>query len=616
MAAAGGTMEMKVSTKKGVGFFIRAASVFLQGADAKEAEGDVEGKPARAPVSELQVSGLGEAIGVAISVAKRMEEDGLAEIAGVETLYPDMENGGSSPQMRIRLRRLERPSLDVPTGGLAVVTWNLAAINNNPFEYWMTLSDSAYAQLMADVEGFIESPGERDVMVEAVLSTSCIEDLMSLMKAEGWQGVDTVEEMWKADLCKRKIISGVLKDKELGAKRLCSMPDRFTNTIFCASGAPAFRPSVINHSSNSLGSVAEWWPQWSQFMFKEQLEVPSGNGATKKARPCELLPKIKKAKYPAISEEEEAVSVPLQCLCLAIFDAILVHMLQVLSPNGSWQRIKSSICDATFRQKNAKTSKILQSYSEASVMCLQECSVAYIDQLRAGKLSQTHHVIAPAKVDAQRDQNSALLLSRSAFPNGMDKELTDDVIAALEASSPVEVGDLIVIRATSASGISFVLASFHGDTNGKATAPVVRATCKVLASQGSACKLVFGMDANTYLAGSSSNYGAKEFLEECRGAGLKTCWAEGQDMASCLTTCNARTYLQPQLNKACRSAQKIQKGDVNPKDHILFGAIDFEAVSTFKDNTGKRRYEEGMCFPTLDFPSDHGLVATALKPVN
>jgi hypothetical protein len=36
-------------------------------------------------------------------------------------------------------------------------------------------------------------------------------------------------------------------------------------------------------------------------------------------------------------------------------------------------------------------------------------------------------------------------------------------------------------------------------------------------------------------------------------------------------------------------------------------------VATTKDNTGLRRYTEGMVFPTLKFPSDHGLVATVLR---
>ena len=43
--------------------------------------------------------------------------------------------------------------------GLVCSTWNLAAINNNPFEYWITHDDEAYNKLMDDVQTFIDEPG-------------------------------------------------------------------------------------------------------------------------------------------------------------------------------------------------------------------------------------------------------------------------------------------------------------------------------------------------------------------------------------------------------------------------------------------------------------------------
>ena len=57
------------------------------------------------------------------------------------------------------------------------------------------------------------------------------------------------------------------------------------------------------------------------------------------------------------------------------------------------------------------------------------------------------------------------------------------------------------------------------------------------------------------------------------------------------------------------------KGDKNPKDFILFFTADYEVVSTTKDNTGNRKYIENMVFPTLTFPSDHGITSTVLKEV-
>jgi hypothetical protein len=53
--------------------------------------------------------------------------------------------------------------------------------------------------------------------------------------------------------------------------------------------------------------------------------------------------------------------------------------------------------------------------------------------------------------------------------------------------------------------------------------------------------------------------------------------------------------------------------DRNPKDFILFRSADFVKEVTIKDNTGRKEYDEDTPFPTLDFPSDHGVVATALR---
>ncbi|CAJ1370332.1 unnamed protein product [Effrenium voratum] len=63
--------------------------------------------------------------------------------------------------------------------------------------------------------------------------------------------------------------------------------------------------------------------------------------------------------------------------------------------------------------------------------------------------------------------------------------------------------------------------------------------------------------------------------------------------------------------------------DRNPKDLITFKrdqlqlASSEEATNTsanpVKDNTGQLRFVESMNFPTLDFPSDHAIVAAMLE---
>ena len=59
----------------------------------------------------------------------------------------------------------------------------------------------------------------------------------------------------------------------------------------------------------------------------------------------------------------------------------------------------------------------------------------------------------------------------------------------------------------------------------------------------------------------------------------------------------------------------MSKGDKNPKDFILFGRDAFTLQAARKDNTGEGKYIEEMVFPTLKFPSDHGIVSATLKPL-
>jgi len=97
---------MKVSMKKGIGFYMRASTAFLKGVEAKPAEGDkpaVEAKPA---VDELKISGLGDAINTAIAAAARVETDKLGKITKIETAYPEMTQGRGCAQIMITVKKL------------------------------------------------------------------------------------------------------------------------------------------------------------------------------------------------------------------------------------------------------------------------------------------------------------------------------------------------------------------------------------------------------------------------------------------------------------------------------------------------------------------------------
>lgn len=494
------------------------------------------------------------------------------------------------------------------------VTWNIAAVNNNPFEYWIAHEDLAYSKLMSDVENFYEAPGERDLPVHQVFDDQRFQELLVLMRKEGWSGLETVERFWKEDYRERRIISGFLKDKEIGLKRLASMPDRITNTIRLAGGRKSvYRPTIINHYAGSLVSVDSWWPQWTEFMFK-QSHVVEVNSVETKLRPVEMLGKLSRAKYPVLTAEEEEVSLPLQLLCQAIFDAAMVHIMVSISPDGQWQTIKRSIMDALFNNRDAGILNILRgACAGADVICLQETAATFKDQLLPA-LGNIYHICVPEDIDPKRNQNSMVLLRKTRFPFGLTEELTSQALTRLGSSAPVERGDLIIVSARDTTGTPVLAASFHGDTNGLATKPVVTAVTDVLKQQPAGCRLVFGLDANTYLEAPKGMQSVEDFLDHCGRLGLRSCWPDGEPMDACCTTCISRTYLQPQLNKAVRGIERIKKADLSPKDHILVQSSVFDVVACHKDNTGERRYIEGECFPSLQFPSDHGVVAAVFGP--
>lgn len=500
---------------------------------------------------------------------------------------------------------------------LSVATWNIAAINNNPFEYWITYEGNPeYENIMSKIEEFLEHPGEKDVKVQSVFTQDMFSKLEERMTKVGW---DSVQTYWENDFKNRKIVSEFMKDPLLGSKRLASMPDRITNTINVVnSEEPVCRPTVINMYDGDLSTLDVWWGAWEKFMFDTPLTI-SNKGETVTNPVYKLLQPIKKAKYPDITEEEEKVSLPLQTMCGAIFDAILVHMMNTLSEPAVWQSLKKTMVENLNKKKVPHTLDILENvYGSSDIVTLQEVSASFIDQARKRELGQKFWIVAPGDLDAVRDQNSVIFLSKATFPSGPTAEITHLVEGSFEegVKVPIAKGDILAITATDRDGIPFVIASFHGDTNGLATKPVLSAIIKAMNSDSTLIthKLLFGLDANTYeKAKPGKQQDVLEWGEHYVSYGLTSCWGDVPNPSN-YTTFNSRTYLQPQLNKACKKSDKRSNGDVNPKDFILFNKDDFKVKTTWKDNTGEKRYVEDMAFPTLNFPSDHGILATVVEP--
>merc|ERR1712039_754336 len=98
-------MEMRVTMQKPISFYIKSAASFLKGVEAKLAEGDKKAIEAKPAVETLKISGLGEAINVAVAAAVRTEADGLGKITTIRTGYPDMADGRGCAQIKIILKK-------------------------------------------------------------------------------------------------------------------------------------------------------------------------------------------------------------------------------------------------------------------------------------------------------------------------------------------------------------------------------------------------------------------------------------------------------------------------------------------------------------------------------
>jgi hypothetical protein len=533
-------------------------------------------------------------------------------------------------------------SADEPDVGrvLRVATWNVAAVNNNPFEYFITHHDPAYDQLMKDVEAFMDYPGENDVRVGDLIDDAMFEELLNEMRGAGFEGVDATSAYWHARVKPRKIVSEFLKDKDVGAKRLCSAPDRVTNTI-TSLNETLYRPSIINCYDADLPDVRSWFAQWKQFMFHTAASVATRTGDAVARKVCQLLEPIARSKYPAITEAEEKISIPLQTACLAVFDAILVHILNRLAP-GKWHAVKFSIIQALNANKTRRTLEILGSaaYRLCDVICVQEAAASFVKLLENHPaLGRTYHVLAPATLDGRRDQNSLILASKARFDVRDAEwrgEVTSQIIDLISRDAPASIaaGDLFAVRcvergcARDDDGGRYVLASFHGDTNGLATLPVIDALDKHAllldvnrpapndedASPRAAPRFVLGMDANTHVDhAENERLGVSAFAAHLERLGLATCWGVFPDPRA-HTTFNSRTSLQPQMNKAVRFSERATSAltDKHPKDHIVYRGDSFTARLVARDNTGEGEFIDDVPFPTLAFPSDHALVCAEL----
>jgi len=497
-------------------------------------------------------------------------------------------------------------------GSFSVCSWNCSSVNNNPFEYFVQHdTEPEYARLMTAVDIFLAEPSA-DAPLHTIFTDAMYSQLVAKLEAAGVDAVAiaSVSSLWSS-IRERKMITEFLKDHGISKKRLVSMPDRVCNTIRTVDGGRALRPAVINaYVDDALASPETWWAAWLEFMFDTDIQ-PAGTDCPK--RVYEMLQPIKRAKYPAIDPEEEAVSLPLQTVFLAAFDAIMLHIVSHCAAE-SWLRVKRSLTTALVNGKDDRVIAVIRdNYSQMDAICLQEVSAVLCEALRK-ELGDTYHILAPADASALRNQNSIVLLKQATFPDS-GHEITTEVLSILPDHT-LSPGDLCVIKCADQSGTDFVIASFHGDSDGKATLPTIEAVVQATSSVAPAAKLLCGMDLNTTTPETAKRDHKlcwMEMLAALPKHNLMTSFGANPPPTD-YTSFVARSSLQGQLHKAVPYANIFKAASKEPKDVILFRPSEFDRLKCWKDCTGDGAWAADTIMPSTKFPSDHAILAAIFSP--
>lgn len=305
-----------------------------------------------------------------------------------------------------------------------------------------------------------------------------------------------------------------------------------------------------------------------------------------------------------------------------------------------WQKVQGTIVESFTSKKFANTIKHLKAYSDSDVITLQEVTPGFVKGIKE-ELNSAFRVEA-SKAYENYKQNSIILLNRNRFEK--PKDITTMVLKAFrgEDAPPITEENILAITTKDQKTKQcYMVVSFHGDSKGLATEATLIA---IMRAKPKGSQLIFGLDSNTHVKGKAekknkgtkvkkgdmAEYGVKDWKtlyskKEAWGKKRKV-WDSKETLVSCWrnesentdvpknTTYSGRTAVQPQFAKAINKEDLPKKGNLNPKDFILFvndGAMKVE--DTWRDNTGKKKYYDKMPFPTLDFSSDHAIVTTIVS---
>ena len=289
---------------------------------------------------------------------------------------------------------------------------------------------------MADVQAFISEPGDKDVRVKEVFTDAMWDELK---ENEGCRLVKADDGRPWHDYRRRKIVS-LPEGRRTRLQKAASMPDRATNTIRRRREEDAPHRQLLRAGFSSL---QDWWTQWKTIFETEVKHVYVSYN-----RPS--APSIPPSPWP---------KKPCRCPCRRWPAPSSTY----ISAHDAGCRTMATPQNAALRgsesEEGPRTLDILDQVIRRWIVFVQEAASSFVEAAKRWAAGHYHRAGVP---DPKRDQ--ARWCSSAGF--GSFEEV--DVLFAKYA--PVAAGYLLVVQ-----NDEYVLASFHGDTNGLATIPITDA---------------------------------------------------------------------------------------------------------------------------------------------
>lgn len=462
------------------------------------------------------------------------------------------------------------------TQNIRVASWNVAGVNNNPFEYWMP-SNEKHTELMKKFEDAVLNP------VVTVRTYFDQKKYNLLLRKMGEIEIKAVDQE-KSDIMgsfyneiSSLSMEAFATNTKIKESRLLSYPDRF----------PRPRLTAIRYDLNS--SIDVWYDAWLNDMFEKTNGQETGwehiifnnlgvdeNGKSNK----------RSSKYKLIGDDRTADE-QLQVLGLAVMDTIFFSILHELRA----EETKTSILASLSSDKTKVIGRVLQRLAmDSDLICLQEVNAKTIQSITPRGFG---FVVPRNPKDIPQD--SAILYRESIFDKGENIDLEfrhshwDD-----DYPGPVYdlVNDSVAARLTLKDRSSLVVVSYHAQSEGLDSLQVVQA----LRNKGE--PFILGIDANTISENKKGTLSVEKFNEELKGLQYAT---------HNPTTKKSRTHFQAQMGKGVKYEYALnEKGE--QKDYIVSNmkVISQGVVTGYLEPDGSR--SDSRLLPALDFPSDHYIV--------